>query len=171
MNLSAAIMLVNEGVRPVKVEYDPDTYKNNNPHKLFKTLDASIKKDDLVIVPTGTRHGFTIAKVTEVDFAVDFSDSSPWGWIGGRFDKQTYDEMLKIEDTVKHTVAKAQENKMRKELIEAAGLGNVDFSSVQASLRPPANSAPATIQPLAAPEPKPYAPPPAPRETFGSEDF
>ena len=166
MNLTAAIMLVNDGVRPVKVEYDPENFKNNNPNKLFKTLDASIKKDDLVIVPTGTRHGFTIAKVIEVDFAVDFSDSSPWGWIGGKFDKATYDEMLKIEDTVKHTVAKAQENKMRAELIEAAGLGRVDFGSVMAALRPPVSAKPAEIQGIGAPP----APQPK-RDAYGKRDF
>lgn len=136
MNLTAAIMLVNEGIRPVRVEYDPDNFKNNNPTKLFKTLDLTIKKDDLVIVPTHTRHGFTIAKVVEIDFAVDFSDPSPWGWIGGKFDKATYDQVLQIEDGVKHRVAKAQENKMRKELAEAAGLGEVDFSDVQRLLIP-----------------------------------
>lgn len=136
MNLTAAIMLVNQGIRPVKVEYDPDVFKNNNPNKLFKTLDASLAKDDLVIVPTHTRHGFTIAKIVEIDFAVDFSDPSPWGWIGGKFDKATYDEVLKVEDGVKHRVAKAQENKMRKELADAAGLGEVDFSDVQRLLIP-----------------------------------
>lgn len=157
MNLSAAIMLVNEGVRPVRVEYDPDTQRNNNPHKLFKTLDTSIKKDDLVIVQTQTRHGFTIAKVVEIDFPVDFNSAEQWGWIGGKFDKTTFDEMLKIEDNVKHMVAKATENKMRAELKAAAGLGTVDFSEVQAALRPPSVAKAADILPPPAPQPRPSA--------------
>jgi len=74
MNLSAAVMLVNKAVRPLKVEYDPDTYKNNTFNKNFKTIDATLKKGDLVVVETHTRHGFTIGKVTEIDFAVDFND-------------------------------------------------------------------------------------------------
>lgn len=178
MNLSAAIMLVNPGIRPVKVEYDPDIQRNNNPNKLFKTLDKDLAKDDLVIVPTNTRHGFTIAKVSEIDFPVDFSSSEVWGWIGGKFDKKTYDEVLKIEDNVKHKVAKTQENKMRAELIAAAGLGEVSFDDVMGSLQPPATAAAGSIAPPPAPGNRPpgsdIPPPgmrraPAPRESFSTD--
>lgn len=130
MNLSAAIMLVNKTVRPVRVEYDPDNKYNNNPMKVFKTIDPDIKKDDLVIVETHTRHGFTIARVLEVDFAVDFHSSEPWGWIAQRFDKDTFDRVKSVETTVQHRVAKAEENKMRGELKVALGLESEDFSDV-----------------------------------------
>lgn len=131
MNLSAAIMLVDKTVRPVRVEYDPDNKYNNNPMRVFKCIDPSVKVGDLVIVQTHTRHGFTIAKVSEIDFAVDFNSSEQWGWIGGKFDKPGFDDVIKIEEGVQGRVAKAQENKMRKELAEAMGLGEVDFSDVQ----------------------------------------
>ncbi len=174
MNLSSAIMLVNEGIRPVKIEYDPDIFKNNNPNKLFKTLDTALKVGDLVIIPTNTRHKFTIGKVEEIDFPVDFNSPEQWGWIGGKFDKETYDQMLKIEDSVKHMVAKATENKMRAELKAAAGLGNVDFSEVQAALRPPSMAKAADVTPaLIPPAPPQPTENPAPRygkaPTFGSD--
>jgi hypothetical protein len=86
MNLSAAIMLVRpDAVRPVRVEYDPDNKYNNNPTKVFKTVDKSIKKDDLVIVTTTTRHGFTVCKVVEVDFPVDYNSTEQWGWVAQKF--------------------------------------------------------------------------------------
>lgn len=157
MNLSASIMLVNKAVRPVKVEYDPDTYKNNNPHTRFMTFDPDVKKDDLVIVPTHTRHKFTIAKVTEVDFAVDFHANDEWGWVGGKFDKTQYDEILAQEKTIRDRIAKGQENKMRKELAEAMGLGDVDFTDLDI-MKTPAIPAPAQTHPSLAPVTEPADP-------------
>jgi hypothetical protein len=132
VNLSAAIMLVRpDAVFPVRVEYDPDNKYNNNPTKVFKTVDPTIKKDDLVIVSTTTRHGFTICKVTEVGFPVDFNSAEQWGWVGGKFDVDGFKSILKIEEGVQAKVAKASENKMRKEIMDAMGLGEVSFDDVQ----------------------------------------
>lgn len=131
MNLSASIMLVNKAVRPVRVEYDPDFFKNNSADAVFMTFDTAIAKDDLIIVPTHTRHKFTIVKVVDIDFAVDFQDTRPvWRWVGGRFDKAQYEAILEQEKKIKDRIAKSQENKMRKELAEAMGLGEVDFSDL-----------------------------------------
>ena len=129
MNLSAAIMLVDETVRPLKVEYDPETKANNNPMRWFKTINPDIKVGNLVVVQTHTRHGFTVAKVTEVDFAVDFESSEPWGWCADIVDKRAFDRVLEIETGVKNTVAKANENKMREELKANMGLGTVTFDT------------------------------------------
>lgn len=129
MNLSAAVMLVNKAVRPLRAEYDPDNYKNNSPYKNFKTIDPTLKKGDLVVVETGTRHGFTIAKVTEIDFAVDFNDPTPWHW-AAKFDADTFKAILETDEKIRHKVAKIQENKMRQELMAAHGLGDVDFSDL-----------------------------------------
>ena len=142
MNNSAAVMLVNKSIRPVRVEYDPDNYKNNSPTRLFKTLDASIKKDDLVVVQTHTRHGFTIAKVVEVGFPVDFNNPEPWGWVCQKFDKATFDHVVETESKIVRRVAEIQENKMREELKTAAGLGDVSFDDLDLmaapALTPPA---------------------------------
>lgn len=129
MNLSAAIMLVDATVRPLKVEYDPDNKYSTNPMKWFKTINPDIKVNDLVVVQTHTRHGFTVAKVTEVDFPVDFESPEPWGWCADIVDKRAFDKVLEIETNVKTTVAKANENKMREELKANMGLGTVTFDT------------------------------------------
>lgn len=133
MNYSSAIMLVKpDEVRAVRVEYDPDNKYNNNPMKVFKTVDPSIQVGDLVIAQTNTRHKFTVVKVSEVDFPVDFNDQSErWGCIGAKFDIDAFNSLIKIEDGVIAKVAKIQENRMRKELIDSMGLGNVSFDEVQ----------------------------------------
>jgi hypothetical protein len=132
MNLSAAIMLVRpDAVRPVRVEYDPDNKYNNNPTKVFKTVDKSIKKDDLVIVTTTTRHGFTVCKVVEVDFPVDYNSTEQWGWVAQKFDVDAFKVLTAIEADVQNKVSKAHENKMRQEIIDAMGLGTVSFNDLQ----------------------------------------
>lgn len=152
MNLSTAIFLVNETVRSVRVEYDPDNFKNSNPNKLFKTLDATLAKDDLVIVPTHTRHGFTVAKVVEIDFQVDFNTPEHYSWIGGKFDKAAYDSVVDTEKAITLRVGKAEENKMRAELRKSMGLGEVSFTDLDimaaaapAKLVGPSGAQPASI--------------------------
>lgn len=130
MNLSTAIMLVNDSVRAVRVEYDPDNYKNNSPNKLFKTLDPDLKKDDLVIVPTSTRHGFTIAKVTEVGFRPDFNAVEQYSWVAGKLDKGAYDSIIEQEKVVVDRIGDAETNRMKEQLRQSMGLGSINFSDL-----------------------------------------
>lgn len=134
MNLSAAVMLFEEnGVRPCKVEYDPLITKNNNPGVLFKCVDPSVTKDDLVIVTTDTRHGFTIAKVTAIGYAdvpVDFENPTQWGWIAAKFDQPAFLNILASEKALQGQVSEANANKMRADLKSAMGLGNVSLEDV-----------------------------------------
>jgi len=133
MNLSASVMLVEDSIRPARVEYDPDTARNNNPSKFFKCLDASVKKDDLVIVTTSTRHGMTVAKVVAIgydDVPVDFESSEPWGWIVGPVPSAQHDAILRTEKSIIGRVSQANANKMKSELKAAMGLGNVSFSDL-----------------------------------------
>lgn len=133
MNLSASAMLVNKAIRPVRVEYDPDNKYNNNGAmtKFFKCLDPTVAKDDLVVVETTTRHSFTIAKVVEIDFPFDFNDPAPWGWIAQKFNVDAFKKLKETEKLIIGRVAKAQENKMRRELAEAHGLGEVEFDDLE----------------------------------------
>lgn len=130
MNLTAAIMLVNSSVRPLRVEYDPDYAYKNNPNKLFKTLDPSIAVGDYVIVPTSTRHGMTVCKVSEVDFSVNFDSPVDYAWVYGKVDKDAVDALLSQEAQVISRIAKAEENRKRKELAESMGLANVDLTDL-----------------------------------------
>jgi hypothetical protein len=153
MNLSTAIMLVNKEVRPVKVSYEPDT--KGNPGVYFKTLDPSIKTDDYVVVPTGTRHGMTVCKVTEIDYVVDFNTTTQYMWVVGKVDKHAYEGILKQEQTVLDRIGKAEENRMRKQLAESMGLGEVNFSDLDIVAGTAAIPAPST--PRGAPAPAPDA--------------
>lgn len=155
MNLSTAVMLVNKGIRSVKVEYDPDTYKNNSPFVRFKTIDQTLKVNDLVVVTTSTRHGFTVAKVTEVGFPVDFNSAEQWGWIVSKVDTEGHKARLELENKIIGKVGEVQENKMRNELKEAMGLGEVDFTDMDLMQ----TAKPEALAPPPAPAAR-YSPPP-----------
>lgn len=156
MNLSASIMLVDKTVRPVRVEYDPELKYNNSPILKFMTIDPSIKLDDLVIVETHTRHKFTIVKVVEIDFPVDFHDQTPWGWVAQKFDKSAFDKIKATETAIRGRVAKAQEDKARRELADAMGIAGVSFDDLRSQLPAPQ---PAFVEPA-----PPAEPPIAPRQ-------
>jgi hypothetical protein len=161
MNLSTAIFLVNSSVRSVRVEYDPESKYNNNPNKFFKTLDDGLKVDDYVIIPTHTRHGFTVCKVVEVDFRVNFDSHEQWAWIVGKVDKTMYDDILEQERKALDRIGKAEENRKRKELADALKLEEVDFGDLnitKSKLIP----APASVYGQQAAELPTEAPPPAP---------
>lgn len=130
MNLSTAIFLVNKSVRAVRVSYDPDVPKHNNPNKLFKTFDESLKKDDLVVVKTDTRHGFTVGKVTEVGFRVNFDSHIEYEWIVGKVGLEQFDHMVAQEKIVIDRIGDAEENRKREELSKALGLATIDLSDI-----------------------------------------
>lgn len=137
MNLSAAVMLFEEnGVRPCKVEYDPDNGYNNKGAQhthFFKCVDPSVKKDDLVIVQTTTRHGFTVAKVTQIGYAdvqVNFDDSTQWLWVAAKFDNDGFKAVLESEKLLTSKVSEANANKLRNDMKAAMGLGQVSLADV-----------------------------------------
>jgi hypothetical protein len=158
MNLNTAIFLFKDsGVRSVRVEYDPDTPMKAGyvQTHLFKTLDPNIKKDDLVIVPTDTRYKFTVAKVIEADFPVDFDAPGKWAWIGGNFDVEAYKAILAKEETVLSRIRTAEETRKRRELAETMRLSDIDVSDIDllnghATL--PASPTPAGAAPAATPQ-------------------
>jgi hypothetical protein len=151
MNLSTAVFIVNEAVRAVKVEYDPENAKYNNQSKLFKTFDTTLAKDDYVVIPTGTRHGFTVVKIIDIDFQVDFHSPEEFRWVAGKVDKLAYDAILETEKKIIAKVGKAEENKMRKELKESMGLGDVSFTDLDLMGALPK---PVSMQPQAPTEPE-----------------
>lgn len=182
MNLSAAVMLFEEnGVRPCKVEYDPDNGFNNKGAQhthFFKCVDASVKKDDLVIVQTSTRHGFTVAKVTQIGYTevpVDFDGATSWLWVAAKFDNEAFKAVLNSEKELTGRVSEAHANKMRNDLKSAMGLGQVSLKDV--FIKAPAAIASPHGQPAAAEVPEYIAraneeqlakvPPPS---TRGSDD-
>lgn len=146
MNLSLASFLVEPNCRAVRVEYDPDhTYKNDHLRcRTYKTLDGSIKVDDLVVVPTETRHGFTVVKVKDIGFRVNYDSSDEYKWIVGKVDAAAYKSLLTADKAVVEKVGLIEENKKKRELMEAMGLTGEAVASLTYSAVPAA----APAQPL-----------------------
>jgi len=121
MNLTTAIFLVNRDVRGIAVKFghNMDTTQDIRTAYTYKSLDQTIKKDDLVIVPSGTGHKFTIARVSDVDVDIDYESSIQYKWIAGKFDPQPYEDLLKKEEKVIEVVRKAEFGRKRKELAAA----------------------------------------------------
>jgi hypothetical protein len=147
VNLSTAIFLVNDAVRSVRVSYEPDV--RGNPVQLFKTLDPSIAKGDIVIVPTDTRHKMTCVKVEEVDFGVDFDSAVEYRWVIGKVDMTVWETVQAQEAAVIAKVRGAEENRKRRELAAALSMDKIDFSGLSIT--------------------GPSAPVAAPSSVFGSE--
>lgn len=143
MNLSTAIFLVNKAVRPVRVEYDPDNSKNNSPDILFKTLDDSIKIDDFVVVPTRTRVGFTVCKVKEIGFRVNFDTTVQYDWIVARVDLDAHKRLVAQEAIVLNRIGDAEENRKRAELSAALQLSDIDLTDLDVVAAPKLAAPPA----------------------------
>jgi hypothetical protein len=54
MNFTAAVFLLNDSCRAVRVSYDTDHRGQSAFNYVFKSFDASLKVGDIVVVPTDT---------------------------------------------------------------------------------------------------------------------
>ena len=123
MNYSTAIFIINDKVRAISATYEKEGFDgdgrptSSKPSRIiFKTFDQSIKKDDLVIVPTKTRHGFTICKVVEVDIELDLESPNHIDWVAGVFSPEEHTRMLAMEAKMHETIRSAEKNRKREEL-------------------------------------------------------
>lgn len=138
MNYSTAVFLINPNLRAIKVSYQPKPNERDeffgfeeNGHekkhvKIFKSLDPNIKKDDLVVIPTQTRYGLTVGKVTEVDVPVDYDSAEEVKWVVSRVDKTTYDQIVTDEAQYIQEMRMAEERAKREELKAKLLKANVD---------------------------------------------
>src|SRR5271166_1133808 len=119
MNHSLAICLINKNARAVVAIYDKDVDQYNekkNKRTLFKTLDTSIEKDDLIVVPTGTRHNYTVVKVIEVDATIDFNSMEEVNWVVCKLDTTEHEHRLAQEKVAVDAVKRAELAQMRDNL-------------------------------------------------------
>ena len=116
MNYTTAVFLINKNVRAVLCNYEPDA-----PDKkvMFKTLDPAIREGDLVIVPTKTRHGFTVSKVVETDVDVDFDNQTAIAWLVCKIEQADYEATLAQEGDAITVIKSAEKTKKRNELAAA----------------------------------------------------
>ena len=114
MQHDTAVFLVSEDVKAVTCEYEPDgkTYT-------FKSLIPNLKKDDYVVIPTDTRHGFTVVKVVDPDIEIDLEGNfgtTGLKWLASRFDPAEYAKVLANETLAIETIRKAEKKRKRREL-------------------------------------------------------
>jgi hypothetical protein len=135
MNYSTAVFLINDAVRAITCKYEPDDRAKDST---FKTMDASIKVDDLVIVPTSTRHGFTVVKVTAVDLDVDFDCPTQMAWVVGKVDVSGYEVTLAQEQEAISAIHSAERNRKRAELKNAllADVSGLKTLAIAGSIEP-----------------------------------
>lgn len=127
MNYSSAVFLINKNVRAIKCTYDAKDKSGTEPQGYtFKTLDGSIAPDDLVVVPTDTRHGFTVVKVSEVDIDVDLDSTIQLKWIVSKVDKVAYEKTLTDEAQAIKVIRMAEFANKRNALREGMLGANMD---------------------------------------------
>lgn len=116
MNYSTAVFLINKNARAVRATYEAETSAKRT---LFKTFDPSIAVDDLVIVPTETRHRFTVVKIVETDVDLDFDTTENVQWIVGRLDLANHNMRLQQEQAAIAAIKSAELRRKREELNKA----------------------------------------------------
>ena len=116
MNYSTAIFLISDDVRCVETVYEAT---ENAPRARFKTMDTAIKVDDFVVVPSGTRHNITTAKVVAVDVEVDLESSVEMGWVVGVVAMADFDKIKSQEGEAIATIKSAEKRRKKDELREA----------------------------------------------------
>lgn len=113
MNRSTTVFLVDNTVKALRA-----IYEDNGKIETFKTFDDTIKKDDLCVVESGTRHGFTVVKVTETDVIVDIEDASiNVKWVVSKVDLADHKAILTQEANAIDKVRVAEFNKKKRDLV------------------------------------------------------
>lgn len=129
MNYSKAIFLINQSARPVMVVYD-EVNVPGNKKMMFKTLDASIKKDDLVVVPTTTRHNMTVCKVIDTDVDVDYDSPEEILWIVQKVDQESYKTIIEQEQVAISVIRKSETKRKRADLAKVFLANNEELASL-----------------------------------------
>ncbi|MNS50229.1 hypothetical protein D3C72_828710 [compost metagenome] len=138
MNYSTAIFLINSDVRAVAVSYETDHEgKGKRPFTTFKTFEDDIVEGDYVVIPTGTRHDMTVARVEEVDVEIDLESSAQMHWIVDRVDTTARNKVEAQEAEaiakIKSAEKRAKQDQLREKLLadnpDLAGLSIVNATA------------------------------------------
>lgn len=162
MNFNTAIFLVNSHCRALSLAYeaydengiDPNTSKPVHTD-VFKTLDRTIRKGDLVLGETQSRHKLCVYRVVAEDIEIDLEYSKPIRWVVGKV-THNLEELRRMEDDMQAMIRRKDKEKKRAELAETMmkdygdELKNLRISHVSGS----------TLAPPGPPMP-PEAPPPS----------
>jgi hypothetical protein len=113
MHASRYVFVINPDVRCVEAIYNP----GDKPQQ-FKTVDKTIRKEDLIVVPTDPSHrvGCTTARVTDVDVDIDPEGSTEVKWVMGKVDEAGYKATLRMEEEAISQIRAAEMRKKRNDL-------------------------------------------------------
>lgn len=148
MNYTRAIFLMNETARAIRVSYEKDM-STGKPTNIttFKTLDQDIKAGDYVVVPTDTRHGFTVSLVVETDVEPDVKNRTEIDWIVSIVDPTPWELVCQQEQDVISAIKAAEHRKEIAELRDTMladvrgdieGMPIVSIDNGTATIPPPA---------------------------------
>jgi hypothetical protein len=121
VNKTTAIFLIDRSVRCIAVAYDKTVVGGKvvpTEVKSFKSFDSTIEVDDLVVIPTDSRWGFTIGKVVKTDLHVDFDSPEQMRWIASKIDVAEYQQVLAGESGVMDKIADADRAARQQKLAE-----------------------------------------------------
>lgn len=126
MNYSTAVMLINANIRAVSAQYE-----ESGKVEAFKTLLQDLKKDDLVVVESGTRWKFTIVKIIDVEnVQVDFDSDKLVKWVVQKVETGPHDAMKEMEnqaiDVIKAGELRKRREDIRKNTLDAVAAGEID---------------------------------------------
>lgn len=142
MNYSKAIFIINPNVRAMVGIYETG---NGAKRESFKTLDMDIRVDDLVVVPTDSRHGFTVVKIIEADVDIDIEAADETRWIVSKIEISDFKKLKVMEDEGIKAIKSAELRKKREDLQRTmladhmATIKTLDIASIgsDAGLPPP----------------------------------
>lgn len=113
MNRSTTVFLVDNTVKALRARYE-----DGGKEELFKTFDATIKKDDLLVVESPARWGFSVVKVIDPDVTVDIDDpTTVVKWVVSKVDLTDHKVILEQETAAIEKVRVAEFNKKKRDLI------------------------------------------------------
>ena len=136
-NFSKAILLFNKNIRAIVTIYDLEPVPGvqspkEPPRTIYKTLDPSIKKDDLVIIPTDTRYKMSVVKVVETDVEIDdYESPGEIKWIIDKVDRASFDKSVAMEQQGVEIMRSADKRRKREELQAAILKDNPDFGTLR----------------------------------------
>lgn len=108
---------MHDDCRVIACSYDQDKDgKGIAPFTLFKTFDKDIAKEQLVIVPTNTRYGFTAVRVEELDVEWSPESTTPIDWIVGKLDPAHFENLKAQEKKALEIINAAEKRKQREEM-------------------------------------------------------
>ena len=145
MDASKLVFLLREDARLIRAAYEPSTpdmasAAPNTQAKTyaFKTLDPTITAGDFVVVETGTRHGLTICKVTEVDLEPDFDDGISLKWAFFTIPVAEIERIKALELEAIAVAKRAELRKKKEELREAIFRDSAEMKTIGLASTEPA---------------------------------